>query len=316
MVGLRIWFGIGLVIIGILFLVGLMIFINLVHVKKTKGLMKTQKNNMVPAQEKVEHGTLQNDGYTIHYFARGDRKNELIVFFHPAFADHCCFDDQIDVFSQKYRVVTFDILGHGLSRIEKTKDKIDKTTDHVLEILQREGKNSAHLVGSSMGGLLAQHFALQYPGKVKSLSVLGAYDIHRDNREIAMAQRGQQVKWMAKALFSMPFFRRTVAKEGAIDHSVQARLYEMAGGFSRKSFTVMPGLGKVVKERTVPNPKYPLLILCGERDIKLARRATKNWHDSAKGSRFAIIKNAGHNANMDNPKDFNKIVMGFIAHGD
>jgi pimeloyl-ACP methyl ester carboxylesterase len=256
---------------------------------------------------------LVQDGYSVHYFAHGDRKNECIVFFHPAFADHRCFDDQVSDFSKNYRVVTFDIMGHGLSKIEKTKDKIDKTADHVYQILQEEEKEKAHLVGSSMGGLLAQHFALKYPGKVESLTVSGAYDICRDNREIARAQRGQQVKWMAKALFFMNAFRKTVAREGAISPRGQARLYDMAKCFSRKSFTVMPGLHKVVKERHMPTRPYPLLILHGEKDIELARRAAEGWHKTEKRSRFEIIKHAGHNANMDNPKDFNNIVSEFIA---
>jgi len=59
-----------------------------------------------------------------------------------------------------------------------------------------------------MGTLIAQYFALKYPDKVNSLTALGGYDINKNNKEAANAQRFENFKLIVKALFSMNSFRR------------------------------------------------------------------------------------------------------------
>lgn len=263
----------------------------------------------------TEQKELKQNGYSIIYYATGDKEKELIVFLHPAFADHRCFDKQIDYFAQDFRVVTIDMLGHGLSKVEKAKDKIDQTIHHIDTILKNEGYNKAHFVGVSMGTLIAQYYSLHYPEKVQSMTILGGYDINANNKEIAKAQRSENIRWIFKALFSMNSFRRYVSSVSVSQPAEQARFYEMAGLFTRKSFIAMSGLGNILKQRDNIIRNYPLLILSGDKDIELAKRMSKKWHDSEPTSRFQMIENAGHCANMDDSYAFNRIVMSFIKMG-
>jgi len=260
----------------------------------------------------IEQKELKQNGYSVFYYATGDKEKELIVFLHPAFADHRCFDKQIDYFAKEFRVVTIDMLGHGLSTVEKAKDKIDHTIHHIDTILKNEGYSKAHLVGVSMGTLIAQYYALHYPDKVQSMTILGGYDINANNKEISRAQRTENIKWIFKALFSMNSFRRYVSSVSVSRPSEQARFYEMASLFTRKSFVCMSGLGNILKQRDNITVNYPLLILSGNKDLELARRMSKKWHDSEPTSKFQMIENAGHCANMDDPNTFNRIVMNFI----
>ena len=55
-----------------------------------------------------------------------------------------------------------------LKMANKSKDKIDASAKHINEIMKIEGFDKAHLVGVSMGSLIAQYFALNYPEKTKS----------------------------------------------------------------------------------------------------------------------------------------------------
>lgn len=261
----------------------------------------------------IEHKELKKEGYSVHYFVSGNKQGEAILFLHPAFADHRCFDRQIDFFGQQYRVITMDMLGHGLSHVGDAKDKIDATVNHIDEILQREGYARVHIVGVSMGSLIAQYYGLVRPAMVESMTILGGYDINADNAEIARAQRWENVKWLAKALFSMKAFRRHVSTVSVSRPEEQARFYEMASLYTRKSFMVMSGLGKVLQQREGVKRSYPLLILTGDKDIELARRMSEKWHISEPSSRYHIIENAGHCANMDNARVFNKLVFDFIG---
>jgi 3-oxoadipate enol-lactonase len=282
--------------------------------KKSEYQIQVMKDNggLTEIKSTVEKYELRQNGYSVFYFGTGDKEKDLIVFLHPAFADHRSFDKQIDFFSKEFRVVTIDMLGHGLSKAGKAKDKIDYTVHHIDIILNTEGYNKAHFVGVSMGSLIAQYYSLHNPDKVQSMTILGGYDINADNREISRAQRSENIKWIFKALFSMNSFRRHVSKVSVSDPVEQARFYEMTGLFTRKSFLIMSGLGNILKQRDNINRPFPLLILCGDKDIELAKRMSKKWHENEPTSQFYEIKNAGHCANMDNAEEFNRMVMDFI----
>lgn len=260
----------------------------------------------------IEHKEFKQNGCSIHYYVAGDTSKELIVFLHPAFADHRCFDKQVDFFSKDYRVLTIDMIGHGLSRVNKSKDKLDATISHLDTILEIERKNNAHFIGVSVGSLIAQYYALMYPSKVLSLSILGGYDINADNKEVEKAQRSEQIKWIFKAIFSMNSFRKHVATVSVSLPDERMRFYEMACCFTRKSFMIMSGLSNVLKVRANIKRDYPLLIMVGDNDIELSKRMSLNWYKSEPTCSFFLIKGAGHCANMDNSNDFNRYVFDFI----
>ncbi len=242
----------------------------------------------------------------------GIESNDLVVFLHPAFSDHRAFDQQIDFFSKKHRVITIDLIGHGLSKANKSKDKIDASAKHINEIMKIEGFDKAHLVGVSMGSLIAQYFALEYSEKTKSLTALGGYNINKDNKEVAKAQRSSNFSLIFRAIFSMKSFRKKTAKITCNSEKGQALFYESASHYERKSFMVMQGLQNVIKDRENIKPQYPTLILTGEFDIELSKKMAKEWHTEIENSEYFIIENAGHCANMDKPIEFNKLVINFV----
>jgi len=252
------------------------------------------------------------DEYEIHYFVSGKENNDPIVFLHPAFSDHRAFNQQIDFFSKDHRVITIDLIGHGLSKANKSKDKIDVSSKHIHEIMKIEGFEKAHLVGVSMGSLIAQYFALNYPEKTKSLTALGGYDINRENKEVSKAQRSVNFKLVIRAVFSMKSFRKKTAEITCKSKKGQTLFYETTSHYERKSFMVMQGLQNVIKERLNIKPQYPTLILTGEFDIELAKKMAKKWNSEISNSESKIISDAGHCANLDKPLEFNEIVKEFI----
>ena len=262
----------------------------------------------------VEHKQLQRSGYAIHYFVSGQAGNPLLVFVHPAFADHRAFDYQIDYFAPHYRVVTLDLLGHGLSRFNGGQDKLDASADHIRAIMDGEGYQRAHLVGVSLGSLIVQYVALLYSERTSSLTVLGGYPINGDNQAVLKAQRGEMLKWMPRALLSMNSFRRYVARGTARKPEEQARFYEMAQRFQLRSFQAMQGMGKILQQRPAMPRPYPLLLMCGDHDLELAQRAARDWHAADPGSALQFIQDAGHCANMDQPEAFNAVLAAFLTH--
>ncbi len=299
-------------------LLGLKIYFEVDHVFYEKRIEQMKKNNELNIQieSSIEYKTLNMDDYEIHYFVSGKENNDPIVFLHPAFSDHRAFNQQIDFFSKDHRVITIDLIGHGLSKANKSTDKIDASVKHIERILDMEGFEKAHLVGVSMGSLIAQYFALNYPEKTKSLTALGGYSINKENKEVAKTQRSVNLKLVIRAVFSMKSFRKKTAEITCKSKKGQALFYETASYYERKSFMVMQGLQNVIKNRENIKPQYPTLILTGEFDIELAKKMAKEWHSEISNSEYYLIENAGHCANLDKPLEFNKIVKEFIELSD
>ena len=282
---------------------------------KFKAELKQMKKNGFmnhKIESNIESKVLEVNGNTIHYYISGVLDKPVILFLHPAFSDHTCFYKQVDFFSKKFRVITIDLIGHGLSEVRNTKDKIDISSEHILEITKKEDINTLHLIGVSMGSLIAQHFALLYPEKVLSLTSLGGYNINEKNKKIVKSQRKEMFGWMIRVIFSMDSFRRYAGSVSALNKEEQLKFYESTKGFSKRSFAIMSGLNRLIKDRPNPTRNYPLLILTGDEDNDLSKQMTQAWHLAEPDSKYYRVEQAGHCANMDNSETFNNIVYNTI----
>ena len=259
----------------------------------------------------VEHKTLDMDGYEIHYYVSGQSNTKSMVFLHPAFSDHHAFDAQVDYFSTSYKVITIDLIGHGLSKANQSKDKIDASALHINAILEKESVTKANFIGVSIGSLIAQHFTIQHPEKVQSLVGLGGYNINKKNKQVEKAQRSVNFGLLFRALISMKNFRKKTAELTCHTKEGQALFFNSTKHYKRKSFLVMDGLQHIIKNRD-NKITIPTLIMTGEFDIPLAHQMAKQWHQNLINSEYFIIKNTGHGANMDDPLTFNKKVETFI----
>ena len=110
----------------------------------------------------------------------------------------------------------------------------------------------------------------------------------------------------------MEAFRRYAANIAVINEEERIHFYESAKHFTRKSFSVLRDVDKLITDRSIERT-YPLLILVGEKDTEPVLKEANRWHNrEQKNSKLFIIEKAGHCANMDNAEDFNEILMNFI----
>ncbi|HYF64430.1 MAG TPA: alpha/beta hydrolase, partial [Herpetosiphonaceae bacterium] len=180
------------------------------------------------------------------------------------------------------------------------------------EIIAREGHQAAHVVGVSLGTLIAQDVAARFPDAVASLTVVGGYPIAGDTRALQRAQSKEMLKWLGLVLVSMPRFRRYVANTSAIDPQARGVFLSSAQLFTRRSFRAMAGLDSIMRPAEQPI-RHPLQIIVGQHELPILRAATAAWHGRESGSEYHIIANAGHCANMDNPAEFNARLDAFLA---
>lgn len=263
---------------------------------------------MITLQEK----TLQKDTYTLYYYVQGDPRNEALLFLHPAYGDHTCFHHQMDVFAESYHVISLDMPGHGKSQIRRGVVGIDATVDLTADILEAEGHARAHLVGVSLGALMAQAVAHRYPQRVKSMTAVGGYSIFGDNSAITKAQNREILKAIFLMLFHMDGFRRYVIEQTCVVEAERDVFYRAMQHFTRRSLLVMSGMGKIL-DKTLRTLPHPLLIVIGEHDLPIVLSHAQDWQKREPNARLAVIPNAGHCANMDNPTEFNRLLTEFIS---
>jgi pimeloyl-ACP methyl ester carboxylesterase len=260
----------------------------------------------------LQEKQLQKEAYSLYYYTQGDPTNELLVFIHPAYGDHTCFHHQIDAFAEHYHVVSLDMLGHGKSQVRIGQVTIEKTAGLVAEIIEREGHAQAHLVGVSLGSLMAQAIASQHPHKVKTVTVTGGYSIFGDNSAITRAQNREIFKAFFLMLFRIDAFRRYVVENTNIVEAERDVFYQAMRRFTRRSLPVMSGMQKIL-EKTPKTIQHPLLIVVGDHDLPILLSNAQEWQQREPDARLQIIPAAGHCANMDNPAAFNHVLQEFLT---
>lgn len=239
---------------------------------------------------------------SIHYYVNGAESETAIIFLHPAFGNHTCFDTQLDYF-KNYKLITVDLIGHGKSI---GKGKLEDTAEYINSIMQAEKINKINLVGVSLGAVLVQDFANKYPEKVASLMCIGGYDINNFPKELQDGNSKEQMKMMFRAFFSIKAFAEENKKISAYTKSAQEEFYKMNLEFKKSSFRYLASIGKMVNKQQTYERNYPLLIGVGEQDNDMAKKAAQTWHESEPNSQYAEFIGAGHIVNMDTPEQFNK----------
>lgn len=246
----------------------------------------------------------------VYYVSRKDNA-EWILFIHAAFVNHNMFKTQIDYFQDKYNILTLDIIGHGESTETEKGDGIDKMAMWIRNILKKEGIDKLHIVGVSLGAVLAQDFADKYPEAVRSLACFGGYDINNFDVKMQRQNSASQMLMILKAAFSVKWFARSNKKISAYTSSAQNDFYEMNIMFPKKSFMYLAALGSMVNVHKPQLREYPLLIGCGEHDIPMELSAIEMWKKNEPESYVVIFDGAGHCVNMDVPQRFNEVMERF-----
>ncbi len=248
----------------------------------------------------------------VAYTIAGKPSAEAIVFLHPAFADRSVFQYQTAYFQKDYFVITVDMTGHGQSQLNQKQVDMGDMPDIIKGVCDASGVTRAHLVGVSLGSLVAQAVAQAYPELAASVTIVGGYSIHKDNQSILKAQKKEILRWTWRMLVSIEALKQDIVTKSASSEEGQAILKASVSAFTRRSSRGMAGMRRLFIERETPVP-YPLLIVVGESDMPLIREAGERLKALEPGSQFKLIQGAGHCANIDNPMAFNAVLEAFLA---
>lgn len=247
----------------------------------------------------------------IAYYINSKDHSEWILFLHAAFVDHRMFQKQYDAWKDTYNLLAVDIIGHGASIKTRKGDSIVDMALWIHQILAQENIAKIHIVGVSLGAVVAQDFANRYPQEVASLACFGGYDINHFDVRAQKENGAAQMRMMLKGMVSIKWFAKDNMKISAYSPRAQQEFYEMNTQFLKRSFRYLAGMNKMVNAYESQERKYPLLIGCGEFDIPLEQEMVKQWKNREPASQVVIFKDAGHCVNMDVPEEFHEVMENF-----
>lgn len=237
-----------------------------------------------------------------------------VVLLHPAFADGRAFKPQFQALCARYRVIAIDLPGHGHTRISGPRvdppPSMANVADAITDIFFAEGVSSAHVVGVSMGGLVAQDFGRRYPRLTRSVTVVGSFSV-TDAVAIA-AQRRQMLTLLPMVLFRLEKFRRYVVNTATFTDHGRALMSAMVAGFERADLRTMKGLNVIMDASRTDELRCPLMIAVGEHDLAVIHESAERWRAAVPSAHTVVFAGAGHCVNMDEPEQFNAAVIDFF----
>jgi len=114
----------------------------------------------------------QNFDPNQNYYSFNDKNTVPLVFIHGVGLDQRMWEPQIEAFKE-YSIITYDLLGHGKTILNKDDVTLDDFSNQLKSILEFLKVDKINLVGFSLGSLIALNFASKFQDKLNSLVVMG-----------------------------------------------------------------------------------------------------------------------------------------------
>ena len=129
---------------------------------------------------------------TYYLFNKKDQKTP-IIFVHGVGLTHEIWQPQLDFFRERSTLV-YDILGHGKSSLNKEKISFKDFSDQIIDLIDELKIDQIHLIGFSIGSLIARNFATKFGERLKSLTLLGSIYKRSNEQQKIVNQRFEQAK--------------------------------------------------------------------------------------------------------------------------
>jgi 3-oxoadipate enol-lactonase len=256
---------------------------------------------------------IERDACSLHYWLTGPENRPLVVFTHGAGLDHRQFDAQVAFIAQDYRVLTWDVRGHGLSQLKGKAFRIRDTVDYLLALLDRIHYEQASFVGHSMGGNIHQELVFDHPEQVQALVMLGCTCNTLKLSRLEALQT--QIAIPLLNLYPRELLIQQIVRVTVLQPEYRAYVSQAFHQMAKRDFISL--FAETIANVLHYEPEYhitqPLLLTHGDRDVTgNIRKIAPVWAKREPNCHYQIIPNAGHAANLDNPDFFNRLLIDFL----
>jgi 3-oxoadipate enol-lactonase len=232
----------------------------------------------------------------------------LVFFLHGIRGNRHNWDRQVEAFAaQGFKALAWDARGYGDSDdYDGPLNFRDHFVGDVLRVAEHFAARKFHLVGLSMGGRIARNFAIHHSDRLYSLTVVNANPGFNsmsadDVRRFVTERKSRTPESIRKLLGPDP-------RAGAYEELLQS-IDAVRDESYRKTLE-----SSVAQDRDAPIEQIsvPTLIMAGEKDTVYPPELARGMARRIPGAELATMKDAGHLANLEQPDEFNRILLRFL----
>jgi 3-oxoadipate enol-lactonase len=254
------------------------------------------------------------NGIVTHYVMEGPAGAPVVTLSHSLAASLDMWEPQIPALAGQYRVLRYDIRGHGGSEVPPGPYALETLADDVLSLLDALGVERTHFLGLSMGGMIGQAIALKRPEALASLVLADTtcrippdagplWDARiatAQSQGMAALAEGTIERW-----FTKPFIERAPEVVDRVRMLIRTTPPQGFIGCSQAIRTLN------YKDR-LHEISVPTMIIVGQEDLGTPVGASQLMHAAIAGSKLVVLPSAAHLSNVEQAEKFNQAVLGFL----
>ena len=251
-------------------------------------------------------------GVRLNYVERGDRRGTPVVLLHGYSDSRRSYDRVLPLLPSSLRVFAVTQRGHGDSGKPEAGYAAADFAKDLAAFLDAMGIDSAIVVGHSMGSIVAQRFAIDYPARTRALVLEAALAPRMGNHEVR--ELWKTVSTVADPVdpaFVRDFQQSSIARpvpsdffEGVVADSLKVPARVWKGALEPlTTMDFLPQLGRIA---------VPTLLIWGDRDAIVARAEQDVLQKSIVGSRLLTYAGTGHSPHWEEPERYVADLIAFV----
>ncbi|MEO5338418.1 MAG: 3-oxoadipate enol-lactonase [Magnetospirillum sp. WYHS-4] len=254
------------------------------------------------------------NGTILDYALSGPAGAPTVVLGHSLATSRAMWAPQIESLVWRYRVLEFDMRGHGASAAPDGPYSLDMLADDAAGLIEYLGLGRVRYVGLSIGGMIGQALALRHPGLLEGLVLASTTSrIPQDaqavwDERIAAVRAGGIATQTAATLerWFTPLCREQrpalIARVGGMIGATPAAGY-IGCCHAIKGLDLTDRLGEI---------RVPTLVMVGRQDMGTPVAVAETIQRGIPGARLTVIEQASHQAGLEQPEAFNAALLDFL----
>ncbi len=248
-----------------------------------------------------------------HYEIVGLKDGPTVVLCHSLGTSLELWDGQLDALSREFRILRYDVRGHGGSTVIQGDCTMEVLADDLIALLDGLEVERVCFCGVSLGAMIGLQLAVQAPERVNRLVLAGA-SAHMTNtdlwRDRVKAARRDGLEPLVSGLLARWFTDNfAIRNPDILDRFAAITLGTDAQGYAACTAAI---LDFDIRDR-LEAISAPTLILSGDGDIATPADYAQSITEAIPNARLETITDAGHLANVEQPEEFNRLMAGFLA---